>query len=204
MIHELYKRPIWIRDNVLSEEQLAHLEQICFEHADQLETYSDRYNPQIYRFGRDINLNINEDPKFNWICDIVLDELKTYCTELGHSEDVIDNLYIYNSWIGMYKEGDYISQHTHRDMYWSAAFYIRNNTPTKLKFIHDMYITQPYPKDFKNEWLKNYTEYECTKNRCIIFNSYDCHGVEGLVRPEGIPEDEILKIMISFNFSSRR
>ena len=203
MIHELYKRPIWIRDNVLSDEQLTHLEQICYEHAEGITDYSDKHNPDIYKFGHSAKIYLNDDSRFDWMSNLLLSELRTYVQELGYNREFANKLYITNSWLGIYKEGDLIPQHVHRDSLWSLAFYIKNKTPTKLKFIHDMYNSAPYPEDYYLEWSKNTSSFDCTPNRVLIFSSYDCHGVDKIQRPEGV-DDKDLKVMLSYNFQLAR
>ncbi|MBT7765561.1 MAG: hypothetical protein HN730_00305 [Bdellovibrionales bacterium] len=196
MIQQLYQIPIYIAHDTLPRKKLEQLEKDTIRLGDEISDYPDRFNPDIYKFShKATDYYAHALPEFRDITNEVLTHVSVMLDEMGYSEEQIAKLTIINSWFGIYKTGDYLPMHTHRNSMLSCAFYIKSTTPTKLKFIHDIYRNTPFPTDINNQWSKNFTAFTCKPGQLTIFPSDAAHGCDKLI---GEP-DEIVKIMLSYN-----
>jgi len=197
-IQTLYKAPIWVQDNTLSQDELSRLEKVCIEKCESMPDYPDDYNPDIYKFSRTSKLNPHLETEFKQVSNLMLDAAKGLMLGMGYSDKQSERLSIANSWYGIYKNGDNLPMHTHRNSFLSGAYYIKDVSDSKLRFMQDMYRNTPYPADVWNEWGCNVTEFDCVPGRILIFPSETVHGIDQL--HSGLPDDEIIKVMLSYNF----
>ena len=198
MIHALYKVPIWIEDDTLSQDKLDTLEQACYDKCSPLPDYPDEYNPDIFKFSRSNKVNVHTVPEFKEASDLMINAARNMMLGMGYTREQADKLKIANSWFGIYKNGDNLPMHTHRNSVFSGAYYIKDLTDCKLRFIHDIYRNTPYPDDLYNEWGKNVTDIDCNAGRLIVFPSDCIHGINQM--KSNLPDNEVIKVMLSYNF----
>ena len=198
MIETLYKVPIYICDDLISEEYLEKLEKIVLKTSEEIPDYGDQWNPDVKKFSIK-HTTWENHPDFQPLIDLMTNEMKKFLIGCGYSESQCEDLFIMNIWSGAYTETDSLSMHIHRTAHWSSSFYIKNKTPTKLKFIHRWNDQMPFPEDKDNEWSTNHTFLECKPNRFVAWQSDITHGVNRIIRPEGV-DDEYLKVMLSINW----
>jgi len=199
MIKTLYKVPIWVTDNSLEESKLSDLEVACKKYAEQIPDYHHKYNPDTYKISRNTQTNLQELPEFDEISSYILDNARSMMAEMGYSKNQTSKLKLDNAWFCMYRPGDSVQMHIHRPSFISAAFYIKNVTDCKLRFIHDMYKMSPYPADINNEWSRNSVDMDCPPNRLILFPSDCAHGTDQ-IKAGNLPTTAVAKIMLSYNF----
>jgi len=198
-IQTLYKVPIWIEDDLVSSTDLDYLENACESLAKNIPDYHHQYNPDTFKISRNSDISLLDHAEFEYITNLIKHRALLMMTDIGYSEDQRKKLKIDNAWFCMYRPGDSVQMHIHRPSFITAAFYIKNLTNCKLRFIHDMYKMSPYPKQVDNEWSKNSTDMECPAGRLLIFQSDCAHGTDQIQKLD-YKNTDVVKIMLSYNF----
>lgn len=198
-VHTLYKVPIWIEDNIVSLDVLNKLEEACKYLSTNIPDYHHKYNPNTYKLSRNTKVHVKDRSEFAEINQMILEKAKLYMHDIGYSQNQSRRLLLDNAWFCMYRPGDCVQMHIHRPSFITAAFYIRNDTACKLRFIHDIYKMSYYPDDINNEWSKNSSDIDCLPGRLLIFNSDCAHGTDQIEKMHYRSTD-VVKVMLSYNF----
>lgn len=201
MLQPLYKVPIWVQDDTLPQDKLDKLENACYKKCEPLPDYPDEYNPDIFKFSRSNKVNVHTEPEFEEVSNLMITAARNMMLGMGYKQEQAEDLQIANSWFGIYRNGDNLPMHTHRNSFFSGAYYIKDVTDCKLRFIHDIYRNTPYPGDLYNEWGKNVTDFDCNPGRILIFPSDCIHGIDQMKSDR--PDNEAIKVMLSYNFKMK-
>jgi len=195
-IEILHKKPIWIEDNILDTQQLNYLENTSIDLSNQFPDYNHTYNPDTFKTSRNVGIKIHTMPEYATINQIIIDRAKKMSAEMGYSKKQLENLVIGDSWFCIYKPGDCVQMHIHRPYFLTAAFYIKNLTACKLRFMHNIYSYAPWPAMLDNEWSKNSTDMDCPPGRLLLFPSDCAHGTDQI---KTTSHTGIVKVMLSYN-----
>ena len=198
MIRDLFKVPIWIEDDLVDRFELEKLEWICETFSKNIPDYHHEYNPDTYKISRNSEINILDLPEFEPISNLIREKAIQMMLDMGYSEEQTKRLKNDNAWFCMYRVGDSVQMHVHRPSFISAAFYIKNDTSCKLRFIQDLYKMSPYPKEPDNQWSRNSVDMDCPPGRLLLFPSDCAHGTDQI--KGDVQTEEVCKVMLSYNF----
>jgi uncharacterized protein (TIGR02466 family) len=99
----------------------------------------------VHTFLSSIDKNVLERPEFKDVRSIVMNEVNSYAREILRVNESIE-FYITNSWINVYRPGDYCVPHTHNNSLISGVLYLNvTETSGNLLFYRDILSLLPFP-----------------------------------------------------------
>lgn len=182
-------------------------EDVCNDITAELETAVKKWqsqgttrNPFLYVDTMHSSLkasDIKHEYPFNILAKKILSHANSFANQLGYKVEE-DDLHIDNMWANVSGQGDFNFPHSHGDCNFSGAYYVKTTPENKIFFWNREFMTTEVSiPDELNELSFEYVQYNCVKNRLLMWRSNLVHGT-----PRQMEEGE--KIVISYNISIKK
>lgn len=176
-IQELFPKPVYIKENVCSEEDLQQgLNYILRRHKEQQELNTDELRTQLFdcRSSVDWEINMHQAEDMKPISDAVLEAAREFAVELGFP-NASKNLFIRDMFSLIQDTGDFLHFHTHQGAFISGAFYL--NAPDDSSIIFKSFDDNFRMAEKWNRLNSLQKSINIKSNQIIMFRSNMIHGI---------------------------
>lgn len=176
-IHELFPKPVYIKDNACSEEGLQQgLNYILRRHKEQQELSTDNLNTPLFdcRSSVDWEINMHEAEEMKPVVDTILESAREFAVELGFP-NASKNIFIRDMFSLLQDANDFLHFHTHQGAFISGAFYFTAPSDSTIIF-------KSFEDNFRmaEKWNKINSlqkSFDIKGNQIIMFRSNLIHGI---------------------------
>ena len=171
MIKNLFTYPVYIADDIISEEENRKLIDESYRIKDDTENGASCWDCRIYTtYATGESLTFK--PVFDNLHEAFKVHMDRYKEEAGCEIPVSCS----NSWLNIVGPGDYQEQHIHQSYYFSSVYYMRVPNQSAVTRFKTPYESQ-MGELFGNEPYHSFNDVEPVERRLIIFPSYLPHSV---------------------------
>jgi uncharacterized protein (TIGR02466 family) len=142
------------------------------------------YQRGDYPFLTSVDKRVLHRPEFNGVHELVLREVESYTREVLAVNRSIE-FYVTDSWINIYRRGEYAGPHTHNNSLISGVLYFQVNEQSgALVFQRDIHSLVPFPPaldldmDFFNVYNCKSWVHKPKANDICLFPSVVMHAAD--------------------------